>query len=448
LPAPEQLTRDLARIVRSAQSEHRLPSLTAAVFRGGEIEWAEAVGFADVDEGTEATPDTQYQIASITKTFIATSVVQLRDAGALELDDPLSVHLPEAAHGTLTLRRMLAHVSGLQREPVGEIWETMQFPDRDELLERLAEAEQVLSPGLQWHYSNLAYVLLGEVVERASGLPVKQYVEERLLRPLGLTRTSWSAEEPYARGYFVEPYSHSVRREPEIDAGATSAAGGLASTVGDLARWGAFLADPDPNVLSPQTAEEMHSVQVMAEADWTLGWGLGLQLHRRGEELFGGHGGAYPGHLSTVLWSRKHKVGAVVLTNSSVWPKLTETALDLAVRAVEHFPAEPEPWRAEEAPPEEIAPLLGRWWSEGSEVIFSYRRGRLEARLASAPEKEPSVFELEGEDRYRTVAGRERGELLRVVRDENGEVVKLYWATYPFLRSPEVFSPQRSPTPR
>jgi CubicO group peptidase (beta-lactamase class C family) len=445
LPEPD-LTRELERIVRSAQSEQRLPSLTAAVFRAGEVEWAEAVGLADVDEGIEATPDTQYQIASITKTFVATSVLQLRDAGALVLDDPLSAHLPEAAHGSLTIRRMLAHASGLQREPVGEIWETMQFPDRDELLERLGEAEQVLAPGLQWHYSNLAYVLLGEVVERASGLPVKQYVEERLLRPLGLERTGWAAEEPYARGYFVEPYSNSVRLEREVDAGATSAAGALASTVGDLARWGSFLADPDPNVLSPQTAEEMHSVQVMAEPDWTLGWGLGLQLHRRGEELFAGHGGAYPGHLSTVLWSRKAKVGAVVLTNSSVWPKLTETALELAATAVEHFPPQPERWQPEDAPPEEIAPLLGRWWSEGSEVILTYRAGKLEARFAEAPDKEPSVFEPEGEDRWRTVAGRERGELLRVVRDEAGEVVKLYWATYPFLRSPEVFGAQRSPT--
>jgi hypothetical protein len=90
----------------------------------------------------------------------------------------------------------------------------------------------------------------------------------------------------------------------------------------------------------------------------------------------------------------------------------------------------------------EIAQLLGRWWSEGDESIFSWRGGRLEARLADAPSgREPSVFEREGEDLYRVVSGRERGETLRVVRDESGEVVKLYWATYPFTRTPEVFGP-------
>jgi CubicO group peptidase (beta-lactamase class C family) len=448
LRAPEQLSGELSRIVRSAQAEHRLPSLSGAVFRAGEVVWAEAVGLADAESGTEATPDTQYHIASITKTFTASSVLQLRDAGELELDDPLSKHIPEAAHGTLTIRRMLAHASGLQREPVGEIWETLEFPTRDELLERLAEAEQVLAPGPHWHYSNLAYVLLGEVVERASGLSIKQYVEERLLRPLGLERTTWSPEEPYARGYFVEPYSDSVRPEPDIDSGGTSAAGALCSTSGDLARWGSFLADPDPNVLSPHAADEMHALQVMAEPDWTLGWGLGLALFRHGERIFAGHMGGYPGHLSMLVWAPKEKVGAVVLANSSVWPKLTETALELETKAVEHLAVPPEPWRPAEHPPDDVAPLLGRWWSEGSEVIFSYRQGRLEARLASQPEKEPSVFEAEGEDRYRTVAGPERGELLRVVRDENGDVVKLYWATYPFLRSPEVLGAQRSPTAR
>jgi hypothetical protein len=99
-----------------------------------------------------------------------------------------------------------------------------------------------------------------------------------------------------------------------------------------------------------------------------------------------------------------------------------------------------EPWAPEEAPPDEIVPLLGRWWSEGEETVFSWRRGRLEGRLVSEPaEREPSVFEPEGGDRFRTVSGRERGELLRVVRDEAGEVTRLYWATYPFTRAPEIF---------
>lgn len=425
-----------------AQRAGRLPSVSAAVFRGEELAWSDAVGLADVEQGVEASSDTQYAVASITKTFTAVSILQLRDAGKLDLEDPLSKHLPEAAHGTPTLRRMLAHASGLQREPPGEIWETLTFPDEEDLLRGLGEAEQVLPPMAAWHYSNLAYALLGIVVARISDTPFRDHVQERLLEPLGLGRTTWGPGEGSALPYFVEPYSDSVRREPVLDLGGKGGESGLYSTVGDLARWGAFLCEPDEAVLEPSSAAEMHDLNVIADASWTHGWGLGIELWRRGERVFGGHTGGFPGFLSILAYSRRDRIGAVVLTNAGNWPNLSPTGLGLAEAGLEELAPELEPWRPEQAPPAEIAPVLGRWWSEGDESIFSWRDGKLEARLADAPpEREPSVFEPEGDDRFRVVSGRERGETLRVVRDESGEVVKLYWATYPFTRTPEVFGP-------
>lgn len=425
-----------------AQRAGRLPSVSAAVFRGEELAWSDAVGLADVEQGVEASSDTQYAVASITKTFTAVSILQLRDAGKLDLEDPLSKHLPEAAHGTPTLRRMLAHASGLQREPPGEIWETLTFPDEEDLLRGLGEAEQVLPPMAAWHYSNLAYALLGIVVARISDTPFRDHVQERLLEPLGLGRTTWGPGEGSALPYFVEPYSDSVRREPVLDLGGKGGESGLYSTVGDLARWGAFLCEPDEAVLEPSSAAEMHDLNVIADASWTHGWGLGIELWRRGERVFGGHTGGFPGFLSILAYSRRDRIGAVVLTNAGNWPNLSPTGLGLAEAGLEELAPELEPWRPEQAPPAEIAPVLGRWWSEGDESIFSWRDGKLEARLADAPpEREPSVFEPEGDDRFRVVSGRERGETLRMVRDESGEVVKLYWATYPFTRTPEVFGP-------
>jgi CubicO group peptidase (beta-lactamase class C family) len=438
LPAPERYRR----LVLEAQREGRLPSVSAAVFRGKELAWSEAVGLADVEQGVEASPETQYAVASITKTFTAVSVLQLRDEGKLDLEDPLSKHLPEAAHGTLTLRRMLAHASGLQREPPGEIWETLTFPGEEDLLRGLQEAEQVLPPMAAWHYSNLAYALLGIVVARISGMPFRDRVQERLLGPLGLDRTTWGPSDGAALPYFVEPYSDSVRREPVLELGGKGGESGLYSTVGDLARWGAFLCDPDESLLEASSAAEMHDLNVVADASWTRGWGLGIELSRRGDRVFGGHTGGFPGFLSILAYSRRDRIGAVVLTNAGNWPNLSPTGLELAEAALAELAPELEPWRPEEAPPAEIAPLLGRWWSEGDESIFSWRRGKLEARLADAPPgREPSVFEAEGDDRFRVSSGRERGEVLRVVRDETGEVVKLYWATYPFTRTPEVFGP-------
>jgi len=298
----------------------------------------------------------------------------------------------------------------------------------------------VLPPSAAWHYSNLAYALLGHVVTRVSGTPLQEYVRERLLGPLGLERTTWGPGDNAALPYFVEPYSDAVQREPVLELGGKGGESGLYSTVGDLARWGSFLADPDESVLAPASVAEMHNLQIMAEPDWTLGWGLGIELWRRGERVYGGHTGGFPGFLSIVLYSRRDKIGAVLLTNSGTWPKLSPTGLDLAEAALDELAPDREAWVPEDAPPAEIVSLLGRWWSEGDETIFSWRKGKLEAQFAAAPpEREPSVFEQEGEDRFRVVSGRERGEVLRVVRDEDGDAVRLYWATYPFTREPEIF---------
>jgi CubicO group peptidase (beta-lactamase class C family) len=424
---------ELELLVRRAQSEHRLPGVSATVVVRGETVMETAVGIADAGSGVEASLDTQFRIGSITKTFTAAAVLTLAGEGKLALDDPLDRHLDAAAGRPLTIRRLLAHSSGLQRELVGTAWETLVFPSTEELLVRLDEAEQVLDPGAQWHYSNLAYALLGEVVARASGQPYEEFVAERFLRgEPGLGRTTWERAEPAARGFYVDPFANVLRPEGEIErAGSLSAAGNLWSTTGDLCSWAAWLGGREP----------MHAVQVMADPDqWLLAWGLGLMLHRRGDRILYGHDGAMPGFLASFCASRQEDVQAAVLTNAST-PSSAVTGLALALveRAIEDTPRPPEPWRGEAAPPAEIAELLGNWWSEGMEFVFRWRGGRLEATLVGAsPRVKPSVFAADGPGRYRVTEGREQGELLEVVRDGSGAVEKLLWATYPFTRKPEV----------
>ncbi len=427
-------------MLAAAQAEQRMPSVSAAVFRGDELIWQQALGLADVERGVEATPETQYRIGSITKTFTAVGVLQLRDAGELSLDEPLTTYLPESAHAP-TIGRMLAHSSGLQREPPGEIWETMKAPSREELLAGTTDAEQVLEPGSWWHYSNLAFALLGEVVARAHGGTWEEALRTRILEPLGLSRTTAEEADPAARGYFVEPYSDAVRLEPELDLGGAGALGKLWSTTGDLARWGAFLGAGDDRVLKASTLEEMSHVRAMVDhAGWTLAWGTGLELYRRGEHVFVGHGGAMPGHLAGLVVDRTTKIGAAVLTNSGAGASPEKLALDLATAAIGALPAVVEPWQPGDAVPLELEPLLGPWWTEGHQIVLSWRRGRLEAKLLDGvPGRDTSYFEPDGPDRFRSVEGRERGELLRVVRDEDGGVEKLYFATYPLRREPSTF---------
>jgi CubicO group peptidase (beta-lactamase class C family) len=438
--------------IASAQAEKRAPSIAAAVVRSGEIAWADAVGLASADDAEEATPDHQYRVGSITKTFTAVAVMQLRGEGKLQLDDPLDKHLDVPAHGALTIRRMLAHSSGLQREIPGEVWESLEFPSStEELLAKVEEAELVLEPGERWHYSNLAYVLLGEVIAGLSGRRYEEYVEARILEPLGLRRTSFEPVAPYALGYSIDPYADVLHPEPLLleRSGGIAAAGALWSTVGDLCRWAAFLADPDPAVLEPGAVELMAGVQAMADPyRWQLASGLGLRLVRSGERIYCGHDGGTPGYLANVLASREEKIGAAVLTNAGARVAPAALSVELIDKLRELAPPEAEPWRPGEPPAEDVESVLGRWWSEGAEFVFRWRDGSLEAQWTEAPEWTPwARFEAIGDDRFRTVFGREHGELLRVVRDDEGVPVKLYWATYPMTRAPQVFGAenQRSP---
>jgi CubicO group peptidase (beta-lactamase class C family) len=412
------------------------------VIRDGETVWETAVGAADVSGAVEATPDTQYRIGSITKTFTAAAIMQLRDAGKLDLEDTLDRHVDGAAHRP-TIRRLLSHASGLQRESHDDAWLSLRFASAEELVATLSEAEQVLPPGARFHYSNLAYALLGVVVERASGLPYQEYVRERLFAPLGLERLTFAPEPPAALGYLVQPYADGVWETVPVDTDGWSSAGQLWGTVRDLCRWAAFLSDPDESVLAPETVEEMRTVQVIDDHErWTHGYGLGLGLRRDGERILAGHGGSMPGFIAQLHVSPRDKVGVAVLANESN-AELDELALALVARTMERWPVAPEPWRVGEPPPDEVLPLLGIWFLEGARIVFSWREGRLEGRYEGIPDWRPSsVFERESGERWRTVSGPEQGEALRVERAADGSVVRLVWAGYPVTRDP---GPWRAP---
>jgi CubicO group peptidase (beta-lactamase class C family) len=432
LPAPDSLASTLERALRARQAE-RLPSVAAAVVRGGEVIWSAAVGTASYEDGAESTPRTQYRVGSITKTFTATAVMQLRDAGLLDLDDRLDEHLTELPTRSPTIRRLLAHLSGFQRE-VGEMWVTGEVPTTEEVLAAVDTYELVLPEARAHHYSNLAYAFLGQLVARRSGTHYEAYVDERILAPLELERTTWQPQEPYAQGYLVDEYAGTVHREPHTELGGAAAMGQLWSTIGDLCAWATFLANGHDGVLDAATVEEMWFPQVIVDPNhWDRGWGLGLELLNRDGRIFGGHGGAMPGHLASVYVHRGSGVGAAVLTNAGTRGQTAELALEFATATVEQLPAEIEPWRPEAEPPDDVRPLLGRWWSEGNEFVFTWEQDRLRARVVGATASmREAVFErVDGG--FRVATGRERGERLRI----DGE--RLVWAGYVFTRTQQPF---------
>ncbi|MET7399020.1 serine hydrolase domain-containing protein [Dactylosporangium sp. NPDC005572] len=434
------------RIVRRVQAEARVPALSVAVHRADRPLWTFQVG---ADAGT------QLRIGSVTKTFTAVLVMQCRDDGLLDLDDQIARHLPVKAHGELAIGRMLSHLSGLQREPFGDVWDTMAAPDVEGLLAQLDRAEQVLRPGLRFHYSNLAIALLGHLVGRLRGGTWEEVLRDRILEPLGLHDTAPVPARP-ATGYMVDAWSDYAHPERPDDFGAVGPAAQLWSTAADLARWAAFLADPremDPNgaILAAPTVEEMRAPQAVTEdVLWARGFGLGLIVHpQAGPEriVHVGHDGAMPGFLAGAYGrvggsGTPGALAVAALGSSGTAGEILELPHELLAAVVAEDPADIAPWVPGEPAPPQYRSVLGRWWSEGFEYAFSWRDGGLQARGVDHPAARPPArfAPVEGEpDVLRTVSGREAGELLRLTRDEEGRVVRMHWATYRVTRAQEAF---------
>jgi CubicO group peptidase (beta-lactamase class C family) len=204
--------------------------------------------------------------------------------------------------------------------------------------------------------------------------------------------------------------------------------------VRDLARWAAFLADPDESILRRDTVEEMRTLQSLADhVRWSAGYGLGLQLVRDGDRILVGHGGSMPGFIAGVYVSPSDKIGVAVLTNSS-GARVVPLAQKVLSATVGTWPVPPKPWQVEDSPPADVVPLLGIWFMEGDPIVFRWRDGKLEAQFPDAADWElPAVFRRESDDRWRIISGFEHGEVLRV------EAERMVLAGYPVTREPAVW---------
>ncbi|TQM32714.1 serine hydrolase domain-containing protein [Nocardia bhagyanarayanae] len=421
--------------VAEAQTNARIPSLTVAVGLGG-VPWAVASsGYADVENRVMAAGDSSYRIGSITKTFTAALALLLADRGILLLDSPVARYLPAVPFGHLPLRMLLSHTSGLQREAPTDMWKTMRGPSGHDLREMFSRVESVAEPGQRWHYSNLGYAILGQIIESVTNQPCETLIEHTLLSPLGLNQTSWEQPANAVVGYRLDPYIEMVHREPVMDQAAVGVGGQMWSTAGDLLRWGHALAGGEPTVLPIPVVEQMQTLQVMVDtANWTRGWGLGLILERRGDHIFAGHTGAMPGFQSALTLERGSGLTVAVLANATRGIKPADLAAETLCQAIAAQPPKPvREWQAVRCP-EHVQPILGRWWSEADEIVFRWEHDGLHASLAADPSASDTRFSAEGPGRFRAVEGRLQGELLEV--DELPDGIEMYWATYPLTRTP------------
>jgi CubicO group peptidase (beta-lactamase class C family) len=424
----------LLRRVAAEQAERRAPSLVAAVVRGQELLWHGARGTVD---GTAPTTDTQYRIGSITKTFIAVLVMRLRDEGRLDLNDALDKHLGGTSFGHLTVAQLLSHTGGLTSESPGQWWERARGGDWSTLAESLSGEHGLHRPGERFHYSNVGYGVLGQLVAELRGVDWLTALREEILDPLGMTRTTAHPIAPHAQGFAVHPYADVLLPEPAPDAGAMAPAGQLWSTVTDVSRWLRFLAGDTAGVLSPDTVAEMRAPAAVEDGTaWTSGYGLGLQSFRDTGRQLCGHGGSMPGFLASVVVDPATTTGALVMTNSTAGVKVSTLALDLLKLVDDYEPALPVEWVPQPAADPDLLALTGEWfWGPTPYALRLLPSGWLDLRPQSNAGR-ASRFRPVGEDTWRGLDDYYAGETLTVHRREDGTPSHLDLATFVFTRTP------------
>ncbi|UGY93709.1 serine hydrolase domain-containing protein [Streptomyces gobiensis] len=288
--------------------------------------WFGQAGAADLDTGRERTAKDRFRAASITKTFIATVLLQLEAEGKLSLDDTVEDWLPGVVQGNgndgskITLRQLLQHTSGLFNYTADpEMWErfTTGFPQHRydtykprELVSIALQHQPDFEPGKGWSYSNTGYVLAGMVIEEATGKPYAKAVKQRVIKPLKLKETSFpgtrvTLPRPHAVAYsklWSEDPDAKIHDVTELNPSWAGAAGEIVSTTGDLNRFfGALLRGE--LLPRPQQSAMFNTVPVGDEFPGEYGLGI-YSLKLSCDKTVWGHGGSLHGSLSNVLGTR------------------------------------------------------------------------------------------------------------------------------------------------
>lgn len=306
----------------------RATGVQVAIRSGDEVVLDTAWGVADVTTGEPLRTDHLFRIASHSKTFTATAVLQLVEQGRLRLDDTVAGYIPELAEhpiGTRTVRELLGHQAGVIRDgDVADFWQLDgPFPDRAALLDDVLANGEVFAANQHFKYSNVGYSLLGLVIEAVAGTGYVEHLRSAVVEPLGLTRTGAEYDparaEEYAAGHTALLDADDRRERIEhVDTAAMAAATGFFSTAREMTSYGAAHFFGDERLLSDASKRIIQRQESVVSAYGTeLGrYGVGMDLHTFGERDVVGHSGGYPGHITRTYIDPTDKLVVSVLTNA------------------------------------------------------------------------------------------------------------------------------------
>jgi CubicO group peptidase (beta-lactamase class C family) len=391
IPDRAALVARLDSLANAPVQEGRAAGISVAIVRGRDTLLLKGYGRANIELDVAMPANAVHEIGSVTKQFTAAAILQLRDEGRLSLDDDLTKYFPDfPTHGhAIPLRRLLDHTSGIRGITEMPEFRTLQHRGwaRDSAIALVARAPFDFPTGEAMVYNNSAYILLGHVIEKTSGMPYARYVEEKVFAPLGMTDSRYCDNQALianrASGYQIQ--GTTMRRAMLNDHTWPFSAGSLCSTAGDLIAW--LHALHGGRALSERSYGEMTSPSALSDGT-PLRYGMALAV---GPEISGammiGHGGAIGGFNAQANWYPEAELAVVVLINSNGPISAGALASELARAIIPPVPPAELP-RLFTGPADE---LIGRYAgaSRGREAVAEVSRNE-EGTLVVSVNGEPA----------------------------------------------------------
>jgi len=320
--AQTQLSADLIekidKVATDTLARTGVPSASIAIVKAGQIVYVKAYGEARLEPKTPATPQMRYSIGSISKQFTAAAILLLQEQGKLSLDDKVGKYVPDLTRGNeVTIRQLLSHTSGYSDYwPQDYVMPGMLKPtNAQQIMDEWAKKPLDFDPGTKWQYSNTNYVIAGVIVEKVARMPLLQFLEQKAFTPLGIKSIFDTDSGPLGpndpQGYLRYALGP-LRPAPKEGKGWMFAAGELAMTAEDLAKWDVSVINQ--TVMKPASYREMQT-DVLLKNGLDTHYGLGVDVNSQAGHRAISHGGEVSGFTATNTIFPDDRAAVVVLTN-------------------------------------------------------------------------------------------------------------------------------------
>ena len=342
------------------------PGVAVLASQDGEVVFEKSYGLADIESQRELSTDMVFQIGSMTKQFTSVAVLQLVEAGKVQLDEPIQTYLPyfPTKEHTITIHHLLSQTSGIPEffdVDEDEFAILYQKHTPQELIDYFQDRPLQFEPGSRFSYSNSNYPLLGAIIEVVSGMSLADYLDKHIFGPLNMNNTSlWYQDNnnnSISKGYRLNAQNEFVEG-PAIDGSTVYAAGGIVSTLSDLHTWNMELTNPEH--LSKKLVKQLQKEKKTTNNQGT-GYGYGFFIEEIQRNRVIQHGGNMYGFTSTALYIPKKEVYVCVLSNRAF-----DNTKNIARYIASHMINDPiEYYR--QLPADKVSDYLGKYKMKGSD---------------------------------------------------------------------------------